>query len=564
MGRETLVAAVLSLILYSLLPPTATAGTPADIEWSMAFNPGQTSEDIGAVEWSRTEPGVVYFAGNGSAHDVDGQNPAGTPRYPYSKLLPEGAEIELASRSRGIYVGKIDTRTNALQFFSFVLFGASASNVLRVTDMAVDYDGNILVVGHSSTFIEQTDDFPYLRPGPGCRNSQFNSGFSRDGFIAKISADGEQLMFACYYGASGDDWITGIDVLPNNSFAISMYTTSSDWGLSGAGGTQLSGPQDGFVAVHLANFALASNAYFGGSGSDALLDIKVVDGNRLVAVGLTDSLDLATTADAYQSASNGQLEAMLVEFEHMNLGVTYATYAGGTGNESFQQLDVDAASNVYVVGTSNSIDYPTVGREARLPVATVGAVVSKFSPDLRRLLFSSFHGITIADYWSGEAIGVSAQGDIVIGGQADAPDWFPMINRISALNAPDYEPSFFEDGYVIKWLNAGGEYELDYQTLIGSRGTVKSIDLADRERVLVSGDVFNNPFLDDAYHFQQISDPGVSFGPFAMVLRNEVTAANPPPGGGGQGGGGGGGTASWLLMFFLGLAVVGRIRSSQN
>ena len=555
-----------SLLILGILFTTniAEAGTRPEIDWSMAFNPGITGENIGGVAWSRVEPGVVYFAGNGSAHNsnpADPQDIVGIPRYPYTKILPEGSQVERSSRSRGVFVGKMDTATNAMEFFTFVLLGDNASSTLRITDMAVDYDGNILIVGHSSIYIEQTGDFPRVNPGPGCRNSQIDSGYSRDGFVAKISADGEQLLFACYYGASGDDWIMGVDVLPNNSFVLAMYTTSSDWGLTGDGGSQLTGTRDGFVALHLENFARVTNTYFGGSGADGFLDVKVIDENRIIAVGLTDSTDLAITANAIQPTNHGALDSMLVEFESNDVGVTYASYFGGSGNDIFRKLDFDSAANIYAVGTSSSFDYPIEGRNSTVPVATAGAVVSKFSPDLQRLLFSTFNGITGADFWSGDAIGVSDEGDIAIGGQADEPVLFPMINKMTVLDDSDYMPSVYEDGYIIKWLNVGGHYELDYQTLIGSRGIVQSIEFSERGRVLLSGDVTDNPFLDDAYHHQQISEPGVSFGPFAMVLQNDVPVTPPePPPGPNSGGGGGGGAIGWLTMICLTLTNVSLTR----
>ncbi len=542
------------VILMVALMPEADAGRRPDLDWSLTFNPGVSSEDLGATLYSRTDRNIVYFAGNGTAHANFTPPPEGVPRYPYSKLLPEGAQFDFHFQSRGVYVGRIDTTTNSLEFFSFVLFGPGTSSTLRVTDMAIDSNGDIYVVGSVSHFIESQDEFPVTNRFAGCRNPGA-SGLSRDGFVVKISADGEQLLLACYYGGSGDDDITGIEMLSQDRFVLSGFTTSPDLVISAPVATNLNGPQDGYVAVHLPNGALYRSAYFGGSGSDALLDVAVASSDRIIAAGLTDSTDVPTSADAYQPMHNGQLDALIAEFD-IDLGVNYASYVGGSANESFQKLESTLNGTTYLVGTSNSIDYPTVGRNANSPLGSVGAIISKFSSDLRQLEFSTFHGQTNVDFWAGESIGISSSGDIAVGGQMSDPLLFPPVNSLTALDNPAYQPGFGDDGFVVKWLNVSGEYELDYQTLIGSRGRVLDVEFNGRGEVLISGDVFDNRYLDTSYHFQQISLPEASFGPFVAILTNDVpTPSTPPPSGGGGGGGGGGPLSMLILAFLLGASI---------
>ena len=163
----------IAIAVFTLaLTAAADAGTRPALEWSLAFNPGVSSEDLGATLYSRTDRNVVYFAGNGTAHANFTPPPEGVPRYPYTKLLPEGAGFDFHFQSRGVYVGRIDTTTNLLEFFSFVLFGPSTSLTLKVTDMAIDSNGDIYVVGSVSHFIESQDQFPVTNRFAGCHREK--------------------------------------------------------------------------------------------------------------------------------------------------------------------------------------------------------------------------------------------------------------------------------------------------------------------------------------------------------------------------------------------------------
>ncbi|MDH5620707.1 MAG: SBBP repeat-containing protein [Gammaproteobacteria bacterium] len=534
---------------------TANAGTRPTIQWSIAFNTDSTAHSFGAVHYSESEPDIVFMAGAGDFYAIGHEFPDPSI-YPQTKMLPEGVDLSNAvpGEDDGIWVAKINYRTNEIVFFTFIVLGKAATHPV-VSDMAIDASGDIFLVGHTTVTPQAVPPFPQVNPVAGCGGSR-NGQPSMDGLVAKVSADGQQLKLLCPYGGTRDDYLTAVDTFPNGLFVVAGYTNSQDAPTSVGYPTQLNGSQDGFFAVHLGeqtNHALYRAAYFGGSGEDAILDVLVVGTNTLYLGGISNSIDIATTTDAIGISPRGELDQILVRIDPETGEPVYTSYLGGSGNEDIQAMAADPQGNLYLVGTSNSLDYPTVGQNAIAPISSTGAVVTKLDRNLRNVIFSSYHATATANFTSGEAIAVNSYGDIAIGGQHEDPMFYPAINPLTNLDDGAANTDR-ENAHVIKWLNVNGAYALDYATHLGSQGRVLGLDLDDRENLLIGGEVVLNPYIDTKYHFEPFPGfPNASMGPFAMVITNDVPTTGNPPTGGGGGGGGGGAVGLWLLV---GLALL--------
>lgn len=105
---------------------------------------------------------------------------------------------------------------------------------------------------------------------------------------------------------------------------------------------------------------------------------------------------------------------------------------GGSRFESIVALRIDAEGNIYVLGGTNSPDFPTLnaaqprfgskpGREGRL---TGDAFVASLAPDERTMRYSTFIGGSGQDWPA--AIAVTPDGVIYVAGATDSPD-FPVF-----------------------------------------------------------------------------------------------------------------------------------------
>ena len=122
-------------------------------------------------------------------------------------------------------------------------------------------------------------------------------------------------------------------------------------------------------------------------------------------------------------------------------GVTlaYATYLGGqTGNTSdyISGIAIDSASNAYVVGYTNSKDFPVTsgayGTVCGISGTCAAAHVTKLNPTGTAILWSTYVGDSKSDssdalYWTGP-IQLDGKGNIYILGQAGPI--FPLLNPV--------------------------------------------------------------------------------------------------------------------------------------
>ena len=110
-------------------------------------------------------------------------------------------------------------------------------------------------------------------------------------------------------------------------------------------------------------------------------------------------------------------------------GVEYSTFLGGSSHELATGIKVDAAGNAYVVGTTQSPDFPTRPGAFRRTGATgnFGDVfVSKLNPTGTALVYSTFIGGSNFEW--GRGIAIDAAGNAYVTGQTKSSN-FPVTSR---------------------------------------------------------------------------------------------------------------------------------------
>src|SRR5262249_17385405 len=130
----------------------------------------------------------------------------------------------------------------------------------------------------------------------GAYSPSYRQGYS-DAFVSRLSADGQRFLFSTYVGGSDADGGVRITTDPNGRIWIAGGTTSTNLPLGHP-------VQD----------------TYGGGGQDGFL--------------------------AELSATGSQL--------------LFSTYLGGSDLDSALGLAVDGTGNVYVIGETESTDFPTV------------------------------------------------------------------------------------------------------------------------------------------------------------------------------------------------------------
>ncbi len=155
-------------------------------------------------------------------------------------------------------------------------------------------------------------------------------------------------------------------------------------------------------------------------------------------------------------------------------GVDYSTFLGGTSDEIGAGIAVDAAGNVYIVGTTQSPDFPTkTGAFQRTGAAGnfSDVFVAKLNPTGTALVYSTFIGGRDFDW--GRAIAIDAAGNAYIAGQTKSSNFPTTAGAFDrTFGVPDNCPRCVDnyDAFVLK-LNAAGSALL-YSTFLGGKSDI--------------------------------------------------------------------------------------------
>jgi hypothetical protein len=275
----------------------------------------------------------------------------------------------------------------------------------QVTAIALGPGGVAYVAGH-------TDDAPVV---------------DLDGFVARISADGTQLLTMTIFGGSKTDYVWGLAVDPSGNSYVAGQTGSADLPIvdgfdatCGADGS-CDGMTDAFMMKLDPDGAILYSTYIGGSGigGETALGIAVDSQRRALVVGMTTSDDFPTL-NALFPLKKGFEDGFVIKLDPDASGAAsreWSTFLGGSGNDGLYAVATDAARSVYVTGYAGvaSNDYPLVN-PVQGNAGGSDVVVTKIKGDGSVLTYSTYLGGDSDAYEMGFGIAVDASGNAYVTG----------------------------------------------------------------------------------------------------------------------------------------------------
>jgi hypothetical protein len=201
---------------------------------------------------------------------------------------------------------------------------------------------------------------------------------------------------------------------------------------------------------------LTYSTYLGGSGNDQSKSIAVDSSGNVYVGGYTYSFNFPTVSP-FQSANSSGLDGFVAKLNAAG-ALVYATYIGGSNSNFDARIAADDAGNAYVVGSTNSTDFPT-----RNPVqgSFAGGGYDAFVAKLNAtggLVYSTYLGGS--GYDVGNGIAADAAGNAYVDGYTTSTD-FPTDGTIGSITANN------RNAFVVKLNAAGG---LGYSLLVGGSG----------------------------------------------------------------------------------------------
>ena len=291
---------------------------------------------------------------------------------------------------------------------------------------------------------------------------------SRDAFVAKLSPNGDALLYSTYLGGTLVDEAASVAADPWGNAFVSGRTLSADFPLQDplqkTGGR--SATETAFVAKYDSQGSRLFSTYFGGSRSRGAAIAADRDGYAYLA-GTSWSSDLQVV-NALQDKPGGQGDVYVAKFAPTGTDLVFATYLGGSNSDSGNGIALDADGNIYVTGETNSPDFPQAGA----PAGGSDAFVAKLSSSGGQLLFTRLIGGTADD--RGLAIAVDPSGVAHIVGTTSSED-FPLKNAWAT--SPDGYPNIFvaglsPDGSEWRYSSWLGEYSSTAFVAVDSDGAI--------------------------------------------------------------------------------------------
>jgi uncharacterized repeat protein (TIGR01451 family) len=294
--------------------------------------------------------GDVFLTGTTTSNDAPAVAPVPVD-FPATSL-PVPFQVA-PNASIQFFVTKVNTKAPgvaSIAYSSYFGGGAVASATVAVGGgIAVDSSGNMYFSGTTNFFnsgqgqfgdSSQSTDFPVLNayqpcldtppptilanPNP-CTNTQLPTPFPTDAFVAKLNPNAEagtQLLFSTYLGGTGTDSSTAIAI---DSGAANIYLTGS------------TNSSDFVIPTGVAPF-------------QQCLDTpppNVLPCPAIAAPAPTDAY-VARMSNPAQSTTGTPI----------NVGLTYFSFLGGSGNDSGAAIAVDTASDALLTGATRSTNFP--------------------------------------------------------------------------------------------------------------------------------------------------------------------------------------------------------------
>ena len=381
-----------------------------------------------------------------------------------------------ADKSVSFALGSYDTSQPLLidpvLSYSTYLGGSSED---KGFDIVLDSSNNAYLVGKTISASFPTAGSPY--------DATFNT--DDDVFIAKLSPNGQSLLYSTYLGGSGSDEGYSIARDSSGNLAVTGRTTSSNFPTLGALDSSFGGGTDAFVtSLNAAGSALRYSTYLGGSGADEGQAIGVDSTGKLYVTGFTAG-SITASSVTFDSSHNGGSDAFVVKLDPALTGTAsrlYASYYGGTGNEEAYGLAVGASNSVTIVGrtvstTSASPAFPVKNAYQSTKAANEDIFVARFdtgaSTGASTLTYSTYLGGSSDERAFGVAVDTS--GVAYVTGYTQSTN-FPQVASAPAWQATQGGD---KDAFLAR-LNPSlsGSASLLGTTYLGGSETEQGFDVA--------------------------------------------------------------------------------------
>jgi hypothetical protein len=277
------------------------------------------------------------------------------------------------------------------------------------------------------------------------------------GFKIPVYASNETLvidpmpnrLWGTYYGGSDWDYGNAIAINATGNIYIGGRTNSTnEIATTGSWDVIFDGTGDAFLALFSSNGDRIWGTYFGGTGGEGCNSL-VIDASGYIYVGggTNSSSDIASTG-AWDEMFSGINDAFIAKFSSTGARI-WATYYGGTKDDSGISLTIDGTGNIYVAGSTLSnteISSSGAWDETLNGISYSDGFLAKFSSNGSRL-WATYYGGSGWDYFI--TLKTDVSGNVYIGGETQSS------TDIASNGAWDVTLGGSYDAFLVKFSSTG-------------------------------------------------------------------------------------------------------------
>jgi uncharacterized protein (TIGR03437 family) len=348
--------------------------------------------------------------------------------------------------------------------------------------------------------------------GTGLNPFQQTSGTSQVAIVLKMTPSANAIVWYAVIGGTGGDDAYALAVDSAGSAYLTGQTSSIDFPtINAVQGTYGGGFQDAFAAKLSTDGTKLIYATYLGGSSN--------ETGWGIAVDSSGSACVVGTTASHDFPLHAPLfpqysvpSAFVAKISPSGKDFIYSTFLGGTdGQTRGQSVAIDSIGAAYVTGWTSADDFPIRNGIQNMRRGQ-NAFVSKFAPDGGSILYSTFLGGSQFDY--GYSITLDTTGNIYVAGQTGSPD-FPLKNALQTSFGGGYSDVFLVE------LNAAGD-KLLYATYIGGSGA----DFPGQVVVDGAGHLYLSGWTGSADFPQQASLQGYGGGLYDAFVLELTPATN--------------------------------------
>ena len=372
---------------------------------------------------------ATYLGGsssdNGNGIAVNGSGEAYVSGSTASTNFPTQSPLQTTSGgSFDAFVAKLNAAGSALVYSTYL----GGSGLDQAFAIAIDDNDNAYVTGEV-----RSTNFPLANPF----QASSGGGFA-DAFVAKIDALEHTLVYSSYLGGSDIETARGIAADSSGNAYVTGNTGSTNFPTANPLQGSKIGTGNAFVTkVTPTGSSLVFSTYFGADGGQVGAGIALDSSENVYVVGYSSGAN-DSTSGAAQETLGGTRDAFVTKFNAAGSAMVYSTYVGGSGIEEGRGIALDSSGNAYVMGGTDSSNFPTVIPFQPANAGGIDVFVTKVSSDGSAFVYSSYLGgsgadFTMSQFGSHGGIAVDASGNAYVGGETQSTD-FPTADALQATS----------------------------------------------------------------------------------------------------------------------------------